>query len=164
MNADYVRSLIDYHIGANNQLWDCVMALTDEQFVQPCPYSLGSVRHHMVHLASTDMRWLGRLQETTPQPSLKFEDFPTRDAARAKHNEIAEQLRAYIENLDDAALARSATYEIPHRGGLKTDPVWQIIAHLVNHGTDHRAQVLRLLYDFGAPTFEQDLIIYLWNK
>jgi hypothetical protein len=37
------------------------------------------------------------------------------------------------------------------------------ILRLVNHGTDHRAQVLRLLHDLGAPTFNQDLIIYLWE-
>jgi uncharacterized damage-inducible protein DinB len=35
---------------------------------------------------------------------------------------------------------------------------------MVNHGTDHRAQILRLLYDLGAPTFEQDMIIYWWNQ
>jgi uncharacterized damage-inducible protein DinB len=34
---------------------------------------------------------------------------------------------------------------------------------MVNHGTDHRAQVLRSLHDFGAPTFNQDLIIHLWQ-
>lgn len=35
---------------------------------------------------------------------------------------------------------------------------------MANHGTDHRAQILRTLYDLGAPTFSQDLIMYLWSK
>jgi uncharacterized damage-inducible protein DinB len=30
--------------------------------------------------------------------------------------------------------------------------------------TDHRAQMLRTLHDFGAPTFEQDMIFYLWGR
>jgi uncharacterized damage-inducible protein DinB len=41
-------------------------------------------------------------------------------------------------------------------------PTWQVLSHLVNHGTDHRAQVLRALHELGAPTFSQDLIHHLW--
>jgi uncharacterized damage-inducible protein DinB len=41
---------------------------------------------------------------------------------------------------------------------------WQILAHVVNHGTDHRAQVLDLLHRLGAPNVEQDLIYYLWDQ
>jgi uncharacterized damage-inducible protein DinB len=37
-----------------------------------------------------------------------------------------------------------------------------VLLHVANHGTDHRAQLLRALHDFGAPTFDQDLILYLW--
>ena len=38
---------------------------------------------------------------------------------------------------------------------------WQVLLHVVNHGTDHRGQILRILHDFGAPTFDQDLMGYL---
>ena len=40
---------------------------------------------------------------------------------------------------------------------------WQILLHMVNHGTDHRAQILARLHELGAPTTEQDLVLYLWN-
>ncbi len=43
-------------------------------------------------------------------------------------------------------------------------PAWQVLLHLVNHGTDHRAQVLRALQDLGAPTFDQDYILYQWFR
>jgi hypothetical protein len=35
---------------------------------------------------------------------------------------------------------------------------------MINHGTDHRATVLQKLHDLGAPTFDQDLIIWLWEQ
>jgi uncharacterized damage-inducible protein DinB len=44
------------------------------------------------------------------------------------------------------------------------EPAWQVFAHVANHGTDHRAQILRLLHDLGAPTFSQDFMIYLWER
>ena len=36
--------------------------------------------------------------------------------------------------------------------------VSQALLHVVNHGTDHRAQVLRLLNDLGVKTAYQDII------
>jgi uncharacterized damage-inducible protein DinB len=41
--------------------------------------------------------------------------------------------------------------------------LWQILLHVANHGTDHRAQLLRILNDVGVKTFPQDYIIYTWE-
>jgi len=38
------------------------------------------------------------------------------------------------------------------------------LLHMVNHGTDHRATVLQRLDEFGAPSFGQDVILWLWSK
>lgn len=83
---------------------------------------------------------------------------------RGRWDAIEDDIRAYVYTLDEAANERVVEYDIPHRGGVKHSAVWQILAHVVNHGTDHRAQVLRLLHDFGAPTFEQDFMNYLWTR
>jgi uncharacterized damage-inducible protein DinB len=64
-------------------------------------------------------------------------------------------MQAYITALDEDILASK-----PAR---MSEPVWQILLHVANHGTDHRAQILRILHDFEAPTFDQDFIIYLWS-
>jgi len=34
---------------------------------------------------------------------------------------------------------------------------------LINHGTDHRVQLLRLLNDLGAKTGPQDYIFYVYD-
>jgi uncharacterized damage-inducible protein DinB len=41
--------------------------------------------------------------------------------------------------------------------------VWQVLLHVVNHGTDHRAQLLRLLNDLGVETTSQDYIFYVYD-
>jgi uncharacterized damage-inducible protein DinB len=117
VQLDYARLLIDYHLDSNAHLWECVMTLTDEQFVQPCHYSLGSVRHQIMHLVNVDARWLGRLQGTELPPRLNADDFPTREAAKTKYDEFTAQLRVYADGLTEDALARTITYDIPHRGG-----------------------------------------------
>jgi uncharacterized damage-inducible protein DinB len=44
------------------------------------------------------------------------------------------------------------------------NPRWQVLLHLINHGTDHRSTVLQRLHEFGAPTFDQDFITWIWRK
>ena len=39
--------------------------------------------------------------------------------------------------------------------------IGEALIHVVNHSTDHRAQMLRLIGDYGGQTFEQDIIFYL---
>jgi uncharacterized damage-inducible protein DinB len=41
---------------------------------------------------------------------------------------------------------------------------WQVLLHVVNHGTDHRAQLLRLLNDLGGETTSQDYIFYVYEN
>ena len=41
--------------------------------------------------------------------------------------------------------------------------LWQILLHVANHGTDHRAQLLRLLNDMGVQTKPQDYIFYVYE-
>lgn len=41
--------------------------------------------------------------------------------------------------------------------------VWQVLLHVVNHATDHRAQLLRLLNDLGIKTTSQDYIFYVYE-
>jgi uncharacterized damage-inducible protein DinB len=38
-----------------------------------------------------------------------------------------------------------------------------VLLHVVNHGTDHRAQALRLLNDLGVETTSQDYIFYVYD-
>ena len=42
--------------------------------------------------------------------------------------------------------------------------VWQVLFHVLNHGTDHRAQLLAMVAQFEAPTFDQDYALYVRGK
>jgi uncharacterized damage-inducible protein DinB len=42
--------------------------------------------------------------------------------------------------------------------------VWQVLLHVVNHGADHRAQILRLLNDLGLETAGQDYIFHVYEQ
>ena len=164
MKAESVRQLFDYNYGSHRHLWDCIGCLTDAQYVEEVAYSIGSIRNHMVHLMSMDARWLARLQGALLPERLNYADFPTQAETRRKWDEVETRMLGYVAKLDDAELNERIAYDISHRGGAKCDPRWLILVHLVNHGTEHRSQVLPILHRLGAPTFEQDLMNYVWGK
>lgn len=157
-NIEIIGALFDYHWALYDRVWDSLAQLSEEQFTQDIAYSHGSIRDQMLHVATTDGRWLRGLQGNPEARSYFLEpaDYPTRASVREVWVQTSQEMSAYLESLDDEALQRVP----PGMGG----PVWQALLHLVNHGTDHRAQILHALTGFGAPTFEQDLIFHLWSR
>jgi len=156
MKLDLIQLYVEYHIEMTRRVWDLIDTITDEQFLAEDGYSQGSLRNLMVHLASVDRRWLAGLKNLDDVGHLKQEDFLTRAAAREAFENVAKDLAEYISTLTEDVLNKP------------TDKVdrsqWQILLHLVNHGTDHRATVLQRLNELGVKTFPQDLVIWLWER
>ena len=155
---ELIRTQFDYNYALYRRLWDSINTLSDEQFVEDVDYSHGSIHNQMIHVTMVDKRWLMGLQEDPDGRafSLSPSDYPTRGSVRALWDGVSKEVIDYVAGLDEAGLTRTAQ-------GM-SGPVWQVLIHMVNHGTDHRAQILRALHDFGAPTFDQDLILHLWVR
>lgn len=155
---EIIRTLVDYNEALDRRMWACIMELNDAQFVEESPYSHGSIRNQVVHAAVIIERWTRGLRGQPDARAYRVNpaDFPTRESAQELWESAARNLRQFVSGLDETALERKPE-------GMD-EPAWQVLVHLVNHGTDHRAQILRALYDLGAPTFDQDLIMYLWTR
>lgn len=162
MNADHFRTLYDYNYWAHRQVWNCVLTLTDEQFTQPMDYAFGSIGGQIVHTMSAEWMWFSRIRGTSPAAMLSETDFPTRSAIRTKWDSIEADNQAWLKSLTDSMLEGIIEYQNT-KGIVFTEPLWLILSHVVNHGTDHRAQTLSMLFQLGAPTVEQDFIRY-WRE
>jgi uncharacterized damage-inducible protein DinB len=157
--ADAVRHLFDYHFAENRSAWETyVVPLSHEDFTREAAYSHGSVRNQVVHLMSVDEAWFSDLGAVS-LPEGPDPDALDRAGIRARWDEIERQQRAWLAGLTDEALGRKPIAE-----GEDTDLLlWQILLHVANHGTDHRAQLLRLLNDLGVKTTSQDYIFYVYD-
>jgi uncharacterized damage-inducible protein DinB len=156
MSVEMIQLFIEYHIDMTRRVWDAINEITDEQYLADDAYSRGSIRNLMVHLASTDRRWLAGLKNLEDVGHLKFEDYTTRAQARVVFEDVLKDLTEYASTLTEADL-NTANDRI-------NQPRWQIYLHIINHGTDHRSTVLQRLHEFGAPTFDQDFIMWLWER
>ena len=160
MNADAFRHFYEYHFTENRNIWDqYVTPLSQEQFTQDVGYSHGSVRNQIVHLMSVDDTWFSPLRGAELPETLDPAQFEDRQTIRAHWDRVERQMRDYLAGLRDDLL-----FTRPFAEGEDKDLIlWQVLLHVVNHGTDHRAQLLRLLNDLGVKTVSQDYIFFVYE-
>ncbi len=162
MNANAFRHFYDYHFAENRKIWDtCITRLTPEQFTENSGYSHGSVRGQIVHLMEVDEVWFCELRGAEPSEPFPPADFDDRESIRAYWDKVEQAMRSYLADLRDDMLFDQPIEEPEEDQNLT---VWQVLLHVANHGTDHRAQLLRLLSDLGVKTNSQDYIFYAYDQ
>jgi len=161
MNANAFRHFYNYHFAENRAVWSHVTLLTYEQFTQAVDYSRGSVRDQIVHLIDAEDVWFSELRGVEPSEPIPSADFDDPDAIRAYWDKVEQNSRAYLAELQDDMLFDKPIKEPEEDQSLI---VWQVLLHVANHGTDHRAQLLRVLHDLGVKTVSQDYIFYVYDN
>jgi uncharacterized damage-inducible protein DinB len=162
VNREDITLLFDYNYWANSRILDAAGGLTDEQYVTVVPgLSHGSIRATLVHALAAEQIWRRRcLEGISPTTLLKEADCSTLEWLRALWTEEEAAMRAGLARLTDEALAARLAYRTTG-GRAMEDTLWQLLAHLVNHGTQHRAEAAVALTAFGQSPGDVDLIVYL---
>lgn len=108
---------------------------------------------------SADDLWFSELRDIDPLESPEPADIDDREKIRAHWDQVEQRMRVYLAELrDDKLFQKPIVFEED-----KDLIVWQVLLHVVIHGADHRAQVLRLLNDLGVKTPPQDYIFYVYD-
>lgn len=159
MNASAFRHFYEYHFTENRQIWErYVVPLSEEQFVQEVNYSQGSVRGQILHMISADDAWFSDLRGVAGTERDNPDSLVDRASIRAYWDQVEENMRGYLGQLQDDML-----FTKPLTGEDKDLVLWQVLLHVGNHGTDHRAQLLRLLNDLGVQTTSQDYVFFVYE-
>jgi uncharacterized damage-inducible protein DinB len=165
MKPKEIKLIFDYNSWAFERVWECISQLSDNQFVERMDYSTGSIRNIVVHMMSASRNWISRLKGTEMPPRLIFEDFDTLSNTKAKWEELQRECLEYVNSLNEEQLEETIPWELPARGLKLSNLRWEILLHVANHGTDHRAQILAILHHhFHVKTIEQDLIIFMGEQ
>ena len=84
---------------------------------------------------------------------------------KAKWDELQKEFLDHLNSLDQEQLDETVEWELLSQGLKSTSSRDEILLHLANHGTDHRAQILSILHHhFHVKTIEQDMIYYLAER
>lgn len=161
MNVETFRHFFNYHFAENRKIWDSYISqLSDDQFRQTMGYSHVSVRDQIIHLMSAENTWFCGLRGAQIPEPLDPADYDDRGLIRAYWDRVEAKMRLYLAGLRDGMLLEKPFSE----GEDRYQILWQVLLYLVNHGTDHRAQILRFLNDLGIETTSQDYIFYVYEN
>jgi uncharacterized damage-inducible protein DinB len=109
--------------------------------------SLGDI---VVHHLGASQRWRHGFQGSGESPEPEREPLPTIDQLRERWDTEWAAVDAWLPTVTDGFVAHV------HEGV----PVWMMLVHVVNHGTQHRAEAAALLTAKGRSPGELDLINY----
>ena len=158
LSVDDLREHLAYSAWASRHLVQAASELTEAELVRDFQTSDRSVLGTLVHTFAADRVWLARLRQS---PRLQYSS-ETDYKLSVLQNDWPELYRQWDELLagwyDDAVCA-DLTYQ-DMRGRTWIQPIWQLVLHVVNHGTHHRGQVSGFLRTVGRVPPALDLVAY----
>jgi uncharacterized damage-inducible protein DinB len=164
MSLDDLHALLDYNYWARDRMLDAVSALAPDEFTRPLGSSFSSVRDTIAHICDAELIWLSRWNGKQPAGFQAPDRMPDLAAARSEWAGIESGMRAFLRDLGPQGVDRVLAYR-DMRGNPRSDVFWQMLQHVVNHGTYHRGQVTTMLRQLGAqPAKSMDLIAFYREK
>lgn len=155
---EILRLHIDYMSWASARILDAAAQLTPDELMRDFGTGHSSVLGTMVHIFSADRIWLRRIRGESPGDLLEpgSIDVPMlREGWSTVHRDWRDWATAIGP---EEASAMISYHDL--RGNPWQTPLWQIVLHVVNHGTHHRGQIAGFLRAMGHVPPPLDLIAY----
>jgi len=160
MNKEDILTLFEYNYWANARILNATAKVTTEQFVAQANLSHGSLRGMLVHAFGAELVWRLRCQEGVSVTALPTEsEFPTAGALWTRWQAEERAMRSYLVSLNDTDLNTEIQYRNT-KGAPFANILWKLLAHVVNHGTQSRAEAGIALTMFGQSPGDLDMILF----
>lgn len=155
---DTLRLHLDYSAWATQRLLEAAAKLSAEELTRDFQTADKCVLDTLAHIYAADRIWLSRVRA---EPRATFIDPEDRDLTVLQNEwpALQERWKLWLRDFSEGDETREISYK-DMKGNPYTQPVWQILLHLVNHGTHHRGQVSGFLRAMGKTPPALDLIAY----
>jgi len=159
MTSDYLNHLLGFHYWARDRVFTAVESLDAEQYARPMGSSFASIRDTLNHVFLAEWIWYTRWNGVSPT-SFPTDEIPDLSTLRSRWSDLEGKVRDYLGNAGESGINRVINYRLMS-GKEGASPLWQMVAHVVNHATYHRGQVTTMLRQLGAaPAKPMDMIAF----
>jgi uncharacterized damage-inducible protein DinB len=155
-----MQLIYDYNYWARDRILLAAAQVTPEQYTAPAPYPYGSLRGTLLHILDAEQSWRNQLQHGNWTPEWLEADYPTFAALQAAWPPEEMAMRAFLAEVTDADLDRTLRYTADS-GAVRERVLWHCLLHVVNHGTQHRAEAAALLTAYGQSPGDLDMTLFL---
>jgi uncharacterized damage-inducible protein DinB len=154
IDSALLRTQLDYTYWASDRLLDAARPLSEDELSRDLGNSFGGVLGTLVHIFQGDRVWLSRVsgapRSTLGDPSETW----TIDSLQSAWVDVHLGWIDWAGSLDD--VERMLDY-VNLAGKANRLALWEIVFHVVNHGTYHRGQVTTMLRQLGYSPVSTDL-------
>ena len=157
MNRHEIEFLYGYNRWANAKIFEAAAALPLEDLEKDLSTSFRSLRGTLLHIVGAEWIWLERFQGRSPSSLPETTQYPDVASLGERWGEFEPRLLSFVRGLTQSDLDRVLEYKTL-KFGVYSNPLWQSMQHVVNHGTYHRGQVTTLLRQLGAQPLLTDLM------
>ena len=146
-----------YSEWATKRLVDFAKGIPEEHLTREIGNSHGGILKTFQHIYYADRDWLNRMLGT-PQQFADSEPGPSLE-------ELDQIWWGLLNRFEMWASEQEDSSQVVHYHNLKGDPysrpIYQIVLHVVNHGTYHRGQIAAMLRQLGHVLPYTDFIYFV---
>src|SRR5579863_4004697 len=162
MTSEEVRTYIGYSGWASRKVLEAALALPPEDRSKPMNVSHENIAKTLAHIYFADAIWFSRIADSSyPVPS--HDALPAFDFVIEEWPRLQAMWEAWADAVTDADIARQVPFKSRFVGNAGL-PAWQIIMHVVNHGTLHRGQIVGMLRQLGVTPPATDIVFYYYEQ
>jgi uncharacterized damage-inducible protein DinB len=153
-----LQDMLAYTAWASRRLVDAAAQLPPEQLTRDFGTADKSVLGTLVHIFAADRIWFWRIEGNVPATFLSDADYQM-SVLQNDWPQLHDKWQRWAAQLTDETAAADLHYR-DIRGNQWSQPLWQVVMHVVNHGTHHRGQAAGFLRSMGAAPPPIDMTVY----
>lgn len=162
ISAAALQTHLAYSVWASTRLVAAAAELSSQELTHDFKTADHSVVGTLAHIFAADRVWLGRVRHRPPAAFIGDHDRQLSVLQDEWFGVHAGWMQWAAELTDDSALADLTYHDL--KGREWKQPIWQLVLHVVNHGSHHRGQVSGFLRALGRTPPPLDLIVYHREK
>lgn len=162
MTKQYFKEIAEYNLWANAIVCSWLEQITDEQWNKEIISSFNSIQETVLHIISAEYAWLQRFRKE-PFDWLQSTYKGTKEEHIKLWKETSTEMKSFIDAFDENNLNTNLDFKRLN-GDAYSMPYYQLFAHVVNHATYHRGQLVTMLRQAGFSNVSSTDLLGVYRR
>lgn len=162
ISALVLQEHLAYTVWASTRLLSAAAQLPERELAHDFKTADHTIVGTLAHIFAADRVWLGRIRQQPPSIFISEQDRNLAALQEQWPGIHAAWIQWATDLTDQSAHGNLSYHDL--KGKPWTQPLWQVVLHVVNHATHHRGQVSGFLRTLGHTPPSLDLVAFYREK